>query len=224
MSGRTRSFIRTSNRAAIARLQAIVQGVDEEKLKIAVRRARVSMYRAGLPEANRDIRSRYGVKLGAMRDTLRVVEGRSRKGDEYVAVQASSRRISLLEFNGRWTRPGGGNLNRKRSKGAVASVLAGSRQAYAGAFIADIGWRGVSGASVKTDTVKRGIYVRQKKPDGGRHGRGPVRLLRGPSPLEMLLGQDMRHAPKITASLQLIYEDELVRQIGILLKRSGVRG
>lgn len=224
MSGRTRSFTRTSNRAAIARLQAFVQGIDEEQLKIAVRRARVAMYRAGLPEANRDVRNRYGVKLGALRDTMRVVDGRSRKGDEYVAVEASARRISLLEFNGRWTRPGGGNLNRKRSKGAVASIAAGKRQAYAGAFIASIGWRGVSGETVKTDSVNRGIYVRRKKADGGRHGRGPVQLLRGPSPLEMLLGQDMRHAPKIAASLQAIYEAELVRQIGILLKRSGSRG
>lgn len=218
MSGRTRSFVRTSNRAALARLQAVVQGVSEDQLKVAVRRAKVSMYRAGLAEANRDVRGRYGVKLQALRDTMRVVEGRSRKGDEYIAIQASARRISLLEFNGRWSRPRGGNLQRMRSKGATASVQAGKRQTYAGAFVADIGWRGVGGASVKADTVKRGIYVRQQKSGGGRHGRGPVRLLRGPSPLEMLLGQDMQHAPKITASLQAIYEAELERQIGLLLK------
>jgi hypothetical protein len=221
MSGRTRAFVRTSNRAALARLQAVVAGLDQESLRDASRRSVIAVQRAAGTLVQRDVRSRYGVKLSALKDGYRVVQGRSRKGDAYVGVEASARRISLLEFGGRWSRPKGGNLQRMRSKGATAAVQAGARKAYPGAFIADIGWRGVSGAAIKADTVKRGIYVRQAVSGGTgkRHGRGPVRLLRGPSPLEMLLGQDMRHAPAMSAKLQDIYETELARQIQLALKR-----
>lgn len=220
MSGRGRAYVRTSNRAALARLQAVVAGLDQESLRVAARRAGIAVQRAAGTLVRRDVRGRYGVKLTALKDGYRVVQGRSRKGDAYVGVEASGRRISLLEFGGRWVRPKGDNLQRMRSKGATAAVQAGARKTYAGAFIASIGWRGVSGEAIKADTVKRGMFVRQTvNGTGKRHGRGPVRLLRGPSPLEMLLGQDMRYAPTMSAKLQAIYETELARQIQLALKR-----
>ncbi len=141
MSGRTRHFVRGYNSEALSRLGALIAGLDEEQLKKAARRAQVSTYRSGVAMVNADVRSRYGVKLSALRGAYRVVIGRDRKRQDYVAVEATGRRINLLEFSGRWSRPKGDNLKRQRSKGATAVVHAGKRKAYASAFIASIGWR-----------------------------------------------------------------------------------
>ena len=221
MSGRTRRFVRARNSEAFSRLGALIARIDEDQLKQAARRAQVSTYRSGVAMVNADVRSRYGVKLSALRGAYRVVSGRDRKREDYVAVEATGRRINLLEFAGRWSRPKGSNLKRQRSKGATAMVHAGDRKAYAGAFVASIGWRGVSGATIKEDTVRRGIFVRKKNPagDGKRYGRGPVRLLRGPSPLEMMLGEDLRYATRISQAFRDLYTAELDRQIKLLLKR-----
>ena len=59
----------------------------------------------------------------------RLENGRRGKGD-FISLWASTRRISLLEFAGRWTGA--------KSVGATASILVGKRKTYPGAFIADV--------------------------------------------------------------------------------------
>lgn len=210
----TRTFVRTYNADAMARVRAQLQGVSEAQLQKAAQRASVSFFRKVQPIAKRDIRARYGVASRALDGKFRTVEGRSRKGQTYIGVQASARRISLLQFRGKWRSVNRvGNAQRaQRSPGATAEVQLGQAKTYASAFIATV--RGV-----------RAIRVREFTTLGGpkRYGRAPLRMLRGPSPLEMLLGEDMRNAPKISGQLLGAYQSEIHRQVELLVQRKGGR-
>lgn len=213
MGGRaSRTFVRTYNEDAMQRIRAQLQGVSEAQLQRAAQRASVSFFRRVQPIAKRDIQARYGIASSALNGKFKTVEGRSRKGQSYIGVQASARRISLLQFRGKWRSANKvGNAQRAtRSAGATAEVQAGEVKTYSSAFIATV--RGV-----------RAIRVREFTTAGGpkRYGRAPLRLLRGPSPLEMLLGEEMRNAPKISAQLLDVYQAEIHRQIGLLVSRKG---
>lgn len=137
----------------------------------AVQRAMVGAKRRALPATKRAIRENFGIKASALSDRYRVVSGArgrvARNRSELLTIWASTRKIPLLEFQGRW---GGPN-----SKGAVASILKGKSKTYEGAFRTTIQGRDA-------------IRVRQwDSGTGKRHGRGPVRMLYGPSAFEMLV-------------------------------------
>lgn len=181
-------------------------GQTASRLGEAENKARIGLIRRTLPAARRVIRSRFNVRAAQLMDTLRVEEHNSGKGDA-VAIWASARRISLIEFDGRWRGPA-------RSKGgtfsapATAEVVRGEREAVPGAFISTIKGR-------------RAIRVRTYGNNGRRVHRGPVRMLYGPSPLFMLrpsehqtsasrAARDARDA--VLEEMRGFYSTELARQ------------
>ena len=190
-------------------------GQTVSRFSVASQRARASLVRKVQPVAKREIRAVYAIKSSLLNDRMRLENGRRGKGD-FISLWASTRRISLLEFAGRWTGA--------KSVGATASILVGKRKTYPGAFIADVGWRGASGSGVKADTVRAGIYVRSRGPDGKRVGRGPLKRLYGPSVFEMINPSLADHTAKsvrnvIVPQLESFYVTELARQVALELRR-----
>lgn len=196
MGGRsTRTFVRAYNRDAMARVRAQLGIYSEAELQKVAKRAQASANRKVQPIAKADIRERYAVKPSQLNSKFRTVEGRSRKGDPYVGIWASSRQISLIDFGGKW---------RKRSAGATASIRKGQLKTYGSAFIATIQGR-------------RAIRVRAfANGTGKRHGRFPLRMLRGPSPFEMLLGENMDNGPKVAEKILTFHSSEIKRQMDLL--------
>lgn len=195
-SRRTSTFVRAYNRDAINAVRAHLGQFSEANLQKAADRALASMIRKVQPEAKRDIRARYGVKASALNGQFRTVQGKGRKGDPYLGLWASSRRIGLIEFQGRW----GG----RRTKGAVAQVRLGQQKTYQSAFIT---------------TIQGKKAIRHRPLDistGKRVHRGPLKMLRGPSPFEMLLGEDMRNGALISKTLTTYYSAEIRRQMELL--------
>ena len=165
----------------------------------AVTRAVVGLKRRAVPAASRAVREEYGVKASALSQRYRVQTGiRGRRGDrsDYLSLWASTRRIPLLDFGGRWSGP--------RSKGATARIERGKSKVYDSAFMATIQGR-------------RAIRVRAfNGTSGKRHGRGPVRMLYGPSAFEMVSGLDHRGSvaarEQVIEELRTFYVAELRRQ------------
>lgn len=195
-----RTFVRAYNREAMARVRAQLDGFSEENLARAARRAGVGVVRRAQPIAKRDIRERYGVKASQLNGSIRGTQGTDRKHRPYIGVRASSRQISLIHFGGRW---------RKKSPGATAAIHAGERKTYKHAFIATVEGR----KAIRVRAYTNG-------PGSKRHGRGPLRMLRGPSPLEMLLGQDMANGHKVASKLLDFYSTEIKRQIDLIRRKS----
>lgn len=173
---------------------------------VSVIRARAGLYRRAEPAAKRNVRAVYNVRASALADRFRIeegVRGRGRDSEELLSIWASTRSLSLIEFGGRWRGP----ARRKRGRfapGASAEIVRGQRKTYESAFIATIQGR-------------RAIRVRSfDGARGRRHGRGPVRMLRGPSPFEMLSGvghEPSRQVRDATLSeLTTFYFAELKRQ------------
>lgn len=165
----------------------------------AVTRAVVGLKRRAAPAANRAVREEYGVKAGALSQRFKVQTGvRGRRGDrsDYLSLWASTRRIPLLDFGGRWSG--------RRSRGASASIERGKSKVYESAFLATIEGR-------------RAIRVRAfDGTSGKRNGRGPVRMLYGPSAFEMVSGLDYRGSvaarERVIEELRTFYIAELRRQ------------
>lgn len=190
-------------------------GQQVSRMSTASARAQASLARRVQPETKREIRKVYGVKAGELSNRMRLETGR-RGGDDYLSIWASTRKISLIAFGGRW----GG----RKTPGAVASILLGGRKTYDSAFIATVGWRGSSGGAVKDGTSSRNIYVRSRGPDGRRVGRGPLKRLKGPSVFEMITTAPKAHsadtvARRVLPALQDYYVSELTRQIALELRR-----
>lgn len=170
---------------------------------LSVQRAFVGLQRRAGAAASQEVRGSYNVRASALRGRYRVETGAQgyrtgkRGRDDFLAIWASTRQISLLEFGGRWVG--------RKSAGATASIGVGESKTYDGAFIATIKGR-------KAIRVRSWDSAKQK-----RHGRGPVRILRGPSPFEMLSGAD-GNARALTTRRRLIdrfhtyYSTELRRQ------------
>ena len=194
---RARTFVRAYNADAMARVRAHLEGFSSESLERAARRASVGVVRKAQPIAKRDIRDRYGVKASQLNGQFKVEQGQNRKGDPYIGIWASSRQISLIHFGGRW--------RGRKAPGATAAVKLGQRKTYDSAFIATVEGR-------------KAIRVRQYKSGGGmkRHGRGPLRMLRGPSPFEMLLGENMANGEVVAGKLLDFYSTEIARQIELI--------
>lgn len=196
---RARTFVRAYNSEAMARVRAQLEGFSEENLERAARRAGVGVVRRAQPIAKRDIRERYGVKSSQLNGTVKATQANDRRHRPYIGIWASSRQISLIHFGGRW---------RKKSPGATAAIHAGERKTYQSAFIATIEGR-------------KAIRVRARTagPGSKRHGRGPLRMLRGPSPFEMLLGENMRNGDKVAGKLLEFYSTEIKRQLELIRRR-----
>lgn len=189
-------------------------GQTVSRMSRASQRAQASLVRKVQPVAKREIRKVYGIAATQLNNRMSLDTGRRGQSD-YISLQASTRKISLVAFGGKW----GG----VKTPGAVASILLGTRKTYAQAFMASVGWRGSSGASVKADTVSTNIYVRSRGPDGKRVGRGPLRRLYGPSVFEMITTAPKAHSGDMVASrvvpqLQEFYVSELTRQIALELR------
>lgn len=179
-----------------------VAGRTLSRFDVAVTRAIVGLKRRVAPAASRAVRQQYGVKAGALSKGFKVQDGtRGRRGDrsDYVSLWASTRRIPLLDFGGRWSG--------RRSRGARASIERGKSKVYDSAFIATIEGR-------------RAIRVRAfDGTSGKRHGRGPVRMLYGPSAFEMVSGLDYRGSvaarESVMEELRTFYIAELRRQFNL---------
>ena len=194
---RTNTFVRAYNSDAMDRVRARLDGFSEENLQRAVQRADVGVVRKVQPIAKRNIRERYGVKASQLNGKFKVTQARSRKKEPYIGVWASSRQISLIHFGGRW--------RGRKAPGATAAVKLGQRKTYNSAFISTV--QGL-----------KAIRVRAYKDGPGlkRHGRGPLRMLRGPSPFEMLLGENMANGPEVAEQLLDIRVSEIRRQLELM--------
>jgi len=188
-------------------------GQTVSRMSVASQRAQASLARRVQPLTKSEVRKVYGIKASALTSRMRLETG-TRKQSDYLSIWASTRKLPLIDFGGSW----GG----RRTPGAVASILAGARKTYGGAFIATVGWRGTSGGAVKDGTSSRNIYVRSQGPDGRRVGRGPLRMLKGPSVFEMIAtqgsGRGLPVAATILPQLQDYYVSELTRQIALVLR------
>jgi hypothetical protein len=190
-------------------------GERVSRVSSASQRAQVSLARKVQPVAKAAIRKVYNIGSSLLNDKLKLETGK-RNNSDYLSLWASTRKVSLIEFGGRWGGPS--------TPGATASILLGTSKTYDSAFIANIGWRGASGASAKADTVSRGIYVRKQGPGGKRVGRGPVKRLYGPSVFEMITTSPKAHSAETVSStivpqLQSYYVTELARQLALELRR-----
>ncbi len=165
----------------------------------AVMRATIGLKRRALPMVSRAVRGQYNIKAGTLSGRYRAeeyVRGKRNGGDGLISIWASTRKIPLLEFSGRWSG--------RRSQGASAEIERGQRKTYDSAFIATIrGRRAIRVRGFNRDTQRR-------------HGRGPVRMLYGPSPFEMLSGLDHRGSraarDEVLSELTVFYTAELRRQ------------
>jgi hypothetical protein len=165
---------------------------------VAVTRAVVGLKRRAQPAVSRAIRAHYNIRPGKLSGKFRVEEtskGRGADRDDAIAIWASTRKFPLIDFAGRW----GG----RKTPGATATINHDAK-VYDGAFIA---------------TVKGLKAIRVRRFDastGRRAGRGPLVMLRGPSPFEMVSGLDYEPARAVNKAvldeLRQFYTAELRRQ------------
>ena len=174
----------------------------------AVQRATVGLKRRAGPAVSRAVRENYGIKRTTLSGShmFRIDEGARKQGD-YISIWASTRQLPLIDFGGRWSGPG--------SPGATAEIERGMRKTYTSAFIAPGRIRGQQGPVIysrlkgKKAVQKYGRYKGQM--------REPIRVLRGPSPFEMVSGvggypATLRTKQTILAELTAFYTTELQRQ------------
>lgn len=170
---------------------------------VAKTRAMVSLGRRAITFTRAGIVEQFNVRPGLLTNKLRV----ETTGDSLI-VHAHQRRIPLLAFGGRW---GGAS-----TPGATASIVRGKSETYTSAFIAKVG-----------KDRRPGIRVR-KQLGARRAPRGPLQMLYGPSPYDMVHGYradaetrtplgryktDVRE--KVTARLLGYYVGELRRQYAL---------
>ena len=169
---------------------------------VAVTRAVAGLKRRASPAASRAIREQYSLRASDLSGKFRVedtAKGRGADRDDAISIWASARRIPLIQFGGKW--------RGRKSEGATAAVARGGTKTYASAFIA---------------TVKGRTSIRVREFDlsrGRRAPRGPLRMLRGPSPFEMLSGLDHTASRAVKDSvvneLRSFYTSELRRQFAL---------
>lgn len=188
-------------------------GQQISRMSVASQRAQSSVARKVQPVAKREIRKTYGVKATLLNDKMRLETG-ARNQSDYLSLWASTRKISLMAFGGKW--------RGISTPGATASIMLGTSKTYDGAFIANVGFSGAGGVSRPGSGPA--IYVRKTGPDGKRFGRGPLRRLYGPSVFDMIGTSPKAHSgdtvsSRIVPQLQDFYVTELTRQIAMELRR-----
>lgn len=153
------------------------------------------------PLAKREVTASFNVPVSKLQGKFRVVTT-----PDSIRLFASDRRLPAIDFGGRW-----GGI---KTPGASAQIeRSGGAQVFAGAFI---------------NTVRGLQSIRERKiRQGKRAARGPLIIIRGPSPRMMVLGQraDQRRNPlsgydsvpaeAILAELRTFYITELQRQIAL---------
>lgn len=192
--------IRTSNAAALQRLQKRVEGYSEKQLRTVVTRSISSVRRKFEPEAKRVIRDTYNVRVEHLTGKFRVLTGSDQEG-EYVELAAARRGVPLLYFGAQW--------RGRSTPGATAEIRKGQRKTYRSAFITTI--RG-----------RTGVFARQFSADSnspsGRDPRNKVRLLTGPSPAQMTQGVGMANARRISSAMTSYLSSEIARQLELARK------
>lgn len=167
----------------------------------ATKRAVATTARRLEPLARREVAATYNIATTKLQGKYSVTTT-----PDSIRLFASERRIPVIQFGGRW---GGPN-----TAGATAQIeRGGPQQLFAGSFIA---------------TVKGLQSIRERRIQGGKRApRGPLILLRGPSPRDMINGRrrDQRGNVLSTLSdpprdailreLKSIYITELQRQIAL---------
>jgi hypothetical protein len=170
---------------------------------VAVTRAVVGLKRRASPAASRAVRAHYGVRAGALTGRFKtedMTRGRGADKDDAISLWASTRRLPLLDFGGRWSG--------RRSPGATAEIERGRRTTYDSAFRATV-------------LGKDAIRVREFESSRGRRApRGPLQMLRGPSPFEMVSNvsgtrPSARVRESVLAELTTFYIAELRRQFAL---------
>lgn len=192
-----------------ARIGSVVARTDR-----ATQRAAATAARRAPPIVKRHVTRVFNVRPAALNGRVRAsVTGSKHKADT-LRVYAHTRRLALMLFGGAW---GGTD-----TAGATASVLRGQQDVYPGAFIAAVG-----------KAKLRSIRVRQRI--GSRRApRGPLQMLYGPSPHDMVTGH--RSDPEnrnpmgrypvqldraIGADIADVYVAELARQLTLESRSNG---
>lgn len=186
---------------ALARLAAQADGLSKAAITKADARSNASVRRRFEPAAKRAIREVYNVRASDLTGRFTVRSGLD-QGGEYLALNASLKKLPLIGFGGRW----GG----RKTAGATADIQKGKRKVYASAFIARIGGQ-------------RRLVVRQFSRDAtapsGRDGRRKLRSLTGASAFQMVTGQGDVVATKLAREMNEYRSSELIRQLTLARKR-----
>ncbi len=189
------------NSAALARLAAQVEGVSAKAIAQADTRAIVSVRRRFEPAAKKAVREVYSVRAGDLVGRFQIRSGAD-KGGEFLSLHASTRKLPLISFGGRW----GG----VKTAGATAQIQLGARRTYNSAFIATV-------------NGQRRLLVRQFSRDSvapsGRDPRNKLRILTGPSAFQMVMGEDDAIAARLSRQMNEYRRSELIRQLQLARKR-----
>lgn len=196
---RLATSVRASNRAAVDRLRAQLDGLSQAKIERAARRAFVSVRRKAPPVAKRVVRETYNVDASALSGAFDATQGSDGTGT-FVALRASVAPVSLIRFGGRW---------RRNSPGATAEILRGGRKVYTSAFITTL------------RNGSRHIMARKLLPSGQRTPRLPLQRLHGPSAYQMVQGRGDANARRIAGELSEFAISETMRQILLARKERG---
>ncbi|WP_320457346.1 hypothetical protein [Stenotrophomonas sp. CFBP8994] len=197
---RSSTFGRTSA-GALARFAALVDGLSKTAIAKADSRSIASVRRRFEPAAKRAIREVYTVRAGDLSGRFSVRSGLGEEG-EYLSLNASTKKLPLIGFGGRW----GG----RKTAGATAGIQVGMRKVYTSAFIARIGGQ-------------RRMVVRQFSRDAtvpsGRDGRRKLRTLTGASAFQMVMGEGEVVASRLAREMNMYRSTELIRQLALARKR-----
>jgi hypothetical protein len=200
LMARSSTFGRTSA-GALARFAALVDGLSKTAIAKADSRSIASVRRRFEPAAKRAIREVYTVRAGDLSGRFSVRSGLGEEG-EYLSLNASTKKLPLIGFGGRW----GG----RKTAGATAGIQVGMRKVYTSAFIARIGGQ-------------RRMVVRQFSRDAtapsGRDGRRKLRTLTGASAFQMVMGEGEVVASRLAREMNMYRSTELIRQLALARKR-----
>lgn len=189
------------NSIVLARLAAQVEGVSAKAIAQADTRAIVSVRRRFEPAAKKAVREVYNVRVGDLVGRYQIRSGAD-EGGEFLSLHASTRKLPLLDFGGRW----GG----RKTAGATAEIQAGTRKTYNSAFIATV-------------NGQRRLLVRQFSRDSraksGRDPRNKLRVMTGPSAFQMVTGEGSAVAAGLARQMNEYRGSELVRQLQLARKR-----
>lgn len=189
------------NAAALARLAAQVDGVSAAAIAKADSRSIASVRRRFEPAAKKAIRDVYNVKASDLGGRFTVRSGAD-AGGEYLALNASTKRLPLIGFGGRW----GG----RKTVGATAGIQIGRRKVYASAFIAKVGGQ-------LRMVVRQ--FSRDATAPSGRDGRRKLRTLTGPSAYQMVMGEGEVTAARLAREMNEYRSSELIRQLQLARQR-----
>lgn len=153
---------------------------------VARKRAGASLARRAAPVASRAIRATFNVRPRQLSGKITAKD----TGDA-LRIYAWTRRIPLTEFSGKWGGPS--------TPGATAMVVLGQIDTFEGSFI-------------RTIQGRREIRVRVRK-GGRRVARGPVRMLYGPSPRDMIIGHKLDQERNVIGSYGNAVENAIVTEL-----------